>query len=228
MSRYVRIDTWDINPWVGFLHMGLDRFRLARMPGLTFYKLLGTGKGDTFGLRDANPRRWAVLTVWETPRVPAEFEHFLARWNRAATEYASFELEPLAGHGTWAKVEPFSYTAENTHHPIAVITRARIKPRFWRSFYRNVPSVVADLHQQESLLMRFGIGEAPIGLQGTFSVWRDVEAIKAFAYQNQAHRAVIHRTNETGWYSEELFARFKVTAVQGTLEGRDVQSWLFV
>ena len=59
------------------------------------------------------------------------------------------------------------------------------------------------------------IGEAPIGLQGTFSVWQDQQAVRDFAYALPAHRAVIEQTRQTGWYSEELFARFAVTDIAG-------------
>jgi len=64
-----------------------------------------------------------------------------------------------------------------------------------------------------------GIGEAPVGLQGTFSVWRDAAALKTFAYDGDTHAAVIARTRETGWYAEELFARFAVERLDGRFAG---------
>ncbi|MEI2717802.1 MAG: hypothetical protein V9E98_12585, partial [Candidatus Nanopelagicales bacterium] len=54
-----------------------------------------------------------------------------------------------------------------------------------------------------------------IGLQGTFSVWRDAAALRSFAYESPEHVAVIEQTRSTGWYSEELFARFAVVDVSG-------------
>jgi hypothetical protein len=46
----------------------------------------------------------------------------------------------------------------------------------------TVRSVNADLAPRDGRLLHLGIGEAPIGLQGTFSLWRDVHAMRAFAY----------------------------------------------
>jgi hypothetical protein len=68
-------------------------------------------------------------------------------------------------------------------------------------------------------LLRLGIGEAPIGLQGTFSVWRSNADITDFAYRRAAHADVIRKTRERHWYAEELFARFAVIASEGTYLG---------
>ena len=48
---------------VAFLRMSLDRIYLRSVPGLTFYKLLGTGKGETFTPRDADLWQWGLLVV---------------------------------------------------------------------------------------------------------------------------------------------------------------------
>jgi hypothetical protein len=70
--------------------------------------------------------------------------------------------------------------------------------------------------------MRIGIGEAPVGLQGTFSIWRDARALSDFAYRAPEHASVIRRTRELGWYAEELFARFAVLDARGTYRGADL------
>ncbi|PSK62064.1 putative aminotransferase [Micromonospora sp. MH33] len=72
------------------------------------------------------------------------------------------------------------------------------------------------------LLARFGVGEAPLGWQGTVSVWRDAADLVAFAYRHPEHRAAITRTPTEGWYAEELFARFAVGDVVGD---RTVLGW---
>jgi hypothetical protein len=105
--------------------------------------------------------------------------------------------------------------------PVAAITRARLSPRRARTFWRAVPPVAAGLRSAEGLLAAVGVGEAPIGLQGTFSVWRSAGDLAAFAYRGRAHAEAIRRTRAERWYAEELFARFAVLASAGTYGGKD-------
>jgi hypothetical protein len=65
------------------------------------------------------------------------------------------------------------------------------------------------------------MGEAPLGVQGTFSLWRDAAALHAYAYEGDAHRTAIRQTAARRWYAEELFARFAVLSAAGALDGRD-------
>jgi hypothetical protein len=89
------------------------------------------------------------------------------------------------------------------------------------AFWRAVPAVSAELHRSPGLLAAIGIGEAPLGLQGTFSLWSSAHALRDFAHRGPAHRDAVRRTAEEGWYAEELFARFAVVGSHGTLDGRD-------
>jgi hypothetical protein len=81
--------------------------------------------------------------------------------------------------------------------------------------------VSGDLHAGAGLRFAVGVGEAPIGLQGTFSVWTDAAALNDFAYGRAAHQVAIRRTEEEQWYAEELFARFAVVHAAGSVKGRD-------
>ena len=104
---------------------------------------------------------------------------------------------------------------------MAALTRARLAVRRTTRFWRAVPPVSADLHRAPGLLAALGIGEAPLGLQGTFSLWESARALNTFAYERAPHAAAIARTDREGWYAEELFARFAVLSTAGTLDGRD-------
>ena len=90
------------------------------------------------------------------------------------------------------------------------VSRARVRNRHAFKFWRSVPPVVDSLKNSPGLLWSIGIGESPIGLQGTFSIWENQEAISNFAFKGQEHAKVIRQTREIGWYAEELFARFEV------------------
>ena len=55
---------------IALLRMAGDRGLLGRTAGLRFAKLLGTGDGRTFTVRDADRNRWGLLATWVTFTVP--------------------------------------------------------------------------------------------------------------------------------------------------------------
>ena len=223
----VTLHLWHIAPAavpMALVRMGRDRSRMRRTPGVRFAKLLGTGDGRTFTVRDADPLRWALLTSWTSLDAARAFERdspLRAAWNRLAHETWRIDLRPLASRGTWSGREPFGDpTPVRTSGPVAALTRARLRPTAAMGFWRSVPPVSADLRDRPGLLAAIGIGEAPIGLQGTFSLWESSAAVREFA-RAPAHAAVVARTQPERWYAEELFARFDVLGSTGTLDGRD-------
>lgn len=209
--------------------MATDRPGLRTTPGLRFWKLLGTGRGRTFSLRDADPHTWGLFAVWESVGALRDFESsspYVRRWARLADEQWTAEMVPTRWKGTWAGRAPFgpeaSAPSDAFAGPIAVITRARVRPAHWRSFARAVPPVAAAVNSAPGLRYTVGIGEAPVGLQATFSVWDSAASMTAFAYGHESHREIIRRTSAEGWYAEELFARFAVVSTSGTIGGRPV------
>lgn len=205
--------------------MGLDRRHLASTPGCGFWKLLGTGDGRTFTVRDADLRRWGLLAVWADPGDLVAFERtspVAAAWRRIAAERWRADLLPVRARGTWSGTQPFApFAPGGDVGPVAAITRARLAPAKARTFWRAVPPVSTDLQGAAGLRFALGVGEAPIGLQGTFSVWDDAEALAGYAYRGDAHREAVTRTAVEGWYTEELFARFTLLQTTGTVDGRD-------
>lgn len=202
--------------------MATQRMQLRRVAGLRFAKLMGTGDGRTFTVRDADPGHWALLTVWDDEAAAAGFlDGPVSRsWQRIATETMTVRLRPIAARGEWARQQPFGDpTPRPTTGMVASITRARIAPRKAVTFWRAVPPVSVDLHQVAGLRMALGIGEAPIGLQGTFSLWDSAAALNEFAHRREPHVEAIRRTATEGWYSEELFARFEVLSLDGEFAG---------
>ena len=207
--------------------MARQRLSLPKLSGLTFFKLMGTGSGKTFTVRDADLRHWCVLSVWDNQ---SDAHKYLSskpskQWQKIAKNQASFELVPLSAKGSWAGQSPFGDPIpEKWDGLTAALTRAAIKPKWWREFWRSVPAVSQDLNSSAGLITSLGIGEAPIGLQGTFSLWESNQSITAFSSRQKPHADVIARTHETGWYSEELFARFKVIQMSGSFAGLDLTS----
>jgi hypothetical protein len=198
------------------LHMALDRGSLRRIKGVQFAKMLGTGKGETFTPRDADANQWGALVVIDSANLQAlDNSNLIKRWRAHSLSEIRYLLDPISSHGLWAKKNPFAYSSVQTDGEVVAITRARIKWfqnfRFWRA----VPPVTASLHSSPGLITTIGIGEAPIGLQGTFSRWKTGADLRNFAYKGAAHQGAIAATERYNWYAEELFARFAVRDIRG-------------
>ena len=116
----------------------------------------------------------------------------------------------------------FENTPQTGHTgPVAVLTRATIRLSRLKNFWKNVPAVSQKVKQADGFFLSFGVGEIPWVKQATFSIWRNMEFMKAFAYNNSEHAEVIRKTRKEQWYSEEMFARFKIVACKGTLYGKN-------
>lgn len=212
---------------LGAVHMATQHRLLRREPGLRFHRLLGTGAGIGFS-RVPDLLHWALFTVWETDADFARFEAggaAMRQYRRRGAEIYSVLLRPVAAHGRWAGVEPFGALPRNAvpaeDGPVAVLTRATIRPSRALRFWSRVEPVDATLRGLPDLLLTFGVGEVPWLRQGTLSVWRRASAMREWAYRTAAHADVVRRTRAEAWYAEELFARFAPLDAHGTFLGRD-------
>ena len=223
---------WEIerkNIFPAIWRMATHRRLLKKIPTISFFKLLGTGTGHTFTPRDANPLVWALLvtldeeTINENTSEKFDRENVLQSWRKISVRETRLTARPISTHGLWSKRQPFALPANPTEASqtwggkVLAITRARISWSKNLTFWRAVPPVIGSLRESDGLELAIGIGEAPIGLQGTLSIWRDSQSIRAFAYKSSEHRSVIERTQSERWYSEELFARFALIELRGEL-----------
>jgi hypothetical protein len=223
--------------FAGFLSMALFRLPLMLNKKISFWKLLGCGKNGTF---DIHPdwNQWAVLSVGcrqlpvdseQHGRLPADYrrliyDSFINRWWKFFNcEVYSILLEPIEGHGRWDNKKIFDALPKQTNYEgvIAVLTRATIRLRRLKKFWKNVDSVASQMQAVPGFITSVGIGEVPWIKQATFSVWENKEAMKTFAYKMQEHAEVIRKTRNENWYSEEMFVRFKPVASFGSLNGTD-------
>ncbi|MBB4639680.1 spheroidene monooxygenase [Longimicrobium terrae] len=209
----------------GALHMATQRPLLARTPGLRFARLMGSGAGIGFSAVP-DPLLWTLFAVWEDE---AHWESFrdgsavMRQYAARGEERYTLRLRPLSAHGRWGGEAPFGEPSLKAaaDEPVVVLTRASIRLSRAARFWSRVHPVDETLRGNADLLLTFGVGEVPWLRQATLSVWRSAEAMRAWAYRTPEHAEVVRRTRAEGWYSEELFTRFRLLGTEGTLHGAD-------
>lgn len=201
----------------------VDRRRLRHVEGLSFWRVLGTGRGSD-SAAGSDLRRSALFAVW---RDESDLDRFLMshpiaqRWCRG-DEAWHVRLRWLEGHGRWHGIAVTDgLVSGHADGPVVIVTRARVRLRSWRAFAKTAQAVNRSIRSADGLLGVVGIGEAPVGRLGTFSLWTSLEAAGRFASLDPAHLDAIERARTEGWFAEELFARFEPYGSSGTWDGRD-------
>jgi hypothetical protein len=219
--------------------LAFDRLRYRRGAQLLFVRVLGTGKGSS----TAPGTEWgrtALFCVWQTESAADAF--ITTQQHRAGLrESWHVKLRGAGGHGAWRGVDVpkllqptlvqptmsdssgqvTASSAGDADRPLAIITRADVRLRAWRTFSAAARMVDRELHATDGLVAVVAVGEAPILRLGTFSVWRNHDAMRNFATRRPDHVAVVQRTRAEQWYGEEMFARFVPYWSTGTWDGRD-------
>ncbi len=197
--------------WTALTNMGLLPRSIAKVPGLSFFKLMGSGK-DGFSIRP-NWGTYSLLGVWED-KIAAEAyfaSDLFKKQISQCTSHKTHHLKAFQAHGLWDGKQPFDLNGKHQDDkPIAVITRATIKAKHLINFWKDVPQVSQSIMQKEGRRFSIGIGERPLVLQATFSIWDSAQQMMDFAYKSKYHKEVVAKTRRLGWYKEEMFVRFEV------------------
>jgi heme-degrading monooxygenase HmoA len=212
-----------------FGQMQFAHVSIRKTPGLTFYKLMGSGKDPGFNpLPDWSV--YALLCNWENEAAANDFFQNAAKfkeYQKHTSEQWTIFMKPIHAKGLWSGANPFSPASDldETNPLIAVITRATIRKKNLVQFWRYVPiSQSPILKGCKGLIYTKGIGEVPLLQMATFSIWQSMEDLKNFAYNSPEHKEAISKTHKIDWYKEEMFARFQPYHSIGKWTGKELLS----
>jgi len=209
----------------GLAQMGTMPPQLKVVAGLNFFKLLGSGKGRVFSLTP-DFYLYGMMAVWETETAADIFftsSPIIKEYEQHCNEQWTVKLAPSKAHGLWDGVNPFIpiKTNRSDNQLMAVLTRASINLRALPAFWKYGKETSKAIEKAPGLVAAIGLGELPFVRQATFSIWENQEKMMDYAYKTAHHQEVIKKTRSDNWYSEELFARFKVLSATGTWKGKD-------
>ena len=192
--------------------MGLNPLKRDEVPGLTFFKFLGTGGGKGFSLWP-DFSTYAFLGVWENQE---KFENCMNQhpvfmlYKSKSVRERTLILDSVKSHGKWNGINPFQSQEGNveSQNPVVVITRATLRWNKLFSFWRAVPKASKAIEKTKGVLFYKGIGEWPLVQQATVSIWDHFDSVHQFAYRNTDHSSIVKTTKQKKWYQEDLFSRF--------------------
>ena len=200
--------------------MGRARFAMPRVPGIGFWKLCGSGTGEGFTPLP-NTAVYAILAAWPdetTARKQTAEAKIFQTYRTKASEDWTVILETSSARGVWSG-RAFDATGRKIDGPLAVLTRATVKPRSAFNFWSHAPSVSQMIGADPNVAFKIGIGEVPLLHQVTFSIWPDAHKMTEFARESGAHATAVRAVRDGNWFAEELYARFAILGDHGSWGG---------
>ena len=199
---------------------------LRGTPGLRFAKVMGSGEDGGFSLRPSGTHQGLLCLFDDVAQAQSFLDGPVADgYRQRARQWWSGLMAVTSSRGSWdgcgwgvtpaatlaaAGVSPVPVAGE----PIAVLTRASIRPYKAASFWRRSPRTERAIAEAEGCDLAMGLGEAPLLRQCTFSLWRDEAAMTAYAHSG-AHGDAVRAAYRDGFFSESMFVRMRVLRRQG-------------
>jgi hypothetical protein len=214
----------DIDPshrfW-GYMRFVIGRFSIGRLPGLQFFKILGSGQDGGFQLRPSASRQglFCLFDTAENARYFLTESRVIQSYRRCSREIFTAVMSAYSSKGSWAGTVITPDEAEPPSGPIAALTRASIHPLKARAFWRRSPAAEIALTSADGCLLAVGLGEAPLLRQATFSIWHSTEAMNRYARAG-AHLDAIRASLSGKHFSESMFVRFRLLSAHGVWKGR--------
>lgn len=165
----------------------------------------------------------AMIAAWDDDEA---FEAFSAG-HPISDQLASgwqVRLQPLHVYGEWPGLSglPEGEVMVGDEEPVAALTLGR--PRLSRlpAFLKASASAEAEAIANPNILALIGLARPP-RLVSTFSLWRNVETMRAYARGSSdgAHPSATRTDRANPFHHESAFIRFRPYASRGNWDGRD-------
>ncbi len=206
------------NKWKAFKYMGLSNQILPQLKLPIFAKMLGSGAKTGFS-HFPNLGVYSLLAVWANENTAEQFFKNNSWYKDCAVTSSNLftiYMQTCGVHGKWEGKTPFNKVINQlADRPLAVLTRATIRPSRLFRFWQFVHPVSRSLQQSKNKIFAIGVGELPLIQQATFSIWENIKALEEFAYSSGLHSQVVQLTRKENWYQEDLFARFHPYKTRG-------------
>jgi heme-degrading monooxygenase HmoA len=195
----------------------------AEVPGLRYAETVITAPLRENLLPSPRLRPVAMIAAWESDEAFEAFSagHPVAR--RLASGW-QVRLQPLHVYGKWPGLSglPDGEIKIGDKEPVAVLTLGR--PRLHRlpAFLKASARAEAEAVSNPNVLALIGLARPP-RLVATFSLWHNVEAMRAYARGSSdgAHPAATRTDRANPFHHDSAFIRFRPYASQGSWDGRD-------
>ena len=206
---------WGLSRYV------IGRFSLYNIPGLQFFKVLGSGFEGGFSTKPSLHKQ-GLFCVFDSEHHAKQFRahsKLVQAYMNHSREFFAVSLNAFSTRGSWANTQLDITAKAPVSGPIASLTRASIKPLKANAFWKNAQPAEVSINQSEGVILSAGLGEAPYLRQATFTIWEDETALNAYA-QHGAHLAAIKAAYGQQYFSESMFTRFTPSDIQGTWRGK--------
>ena len=131
-------------------------------------------------------------------------------------------LRPTHVFGAWPQLPQLAVedAPMDDHEPAAVLTLGRLRLTQTMRFLRASAAAEELALRDPALLASTGLAR-PRALVATFSLWRSVTAMRAYARgeHDAAHRAAVQAHSTRSFHHESAFVRFRPYGAEGKWDG---------
>ncbi len=210
----------------GISQLALRRYFVPKVPGLIFFKVLGSGYNGGFGILPGLNYQGLCFHFNDEKNANNFIDHsdLLKQYELRSDEFFVSVLEPYTSRGSWSgnkitineKVQNFEVNEE----PIASLTRASIRIGKMIRFWSHTPETEDALSNIQGCMLSVGLGEAPLLRQATFTIWENLQSLELYSKKG-AHLDALREAYLGNYFSESMFVRFRAKSMKGTWKGKN-------